>query len=149
LEAMHAEIVTDPLQGSDLRQDLELNLARIKALGVREVSLLFGFSWGKHIYEKEWKELPLSPDDALALVRRAEKQGFGKLGDDNLYLTVAALNLRLQYSHETDIHLSFSDPNQLVHEILDRWCALQWLCYNQSKTLIKVMGGDCKKQGTP
>jgi hypothetical protein len=140
LEAMQVEIATDPLQGADLRHDLEANLGRLKALGVLEISLLFGFSWGKHIYEKQWKELPVSPDQAQVLVHRAEKQGFGRLGDDNLYLTVERFNLRLQYSHEADIHLSFGTPNRLVHDILDRWIAMQWLCYNQSRALEKVLG---------
>lgn len=135
---MHAEIVTDPLQGTDLRRDLEVNLARMKALGVLEISLLFGYSWGKHIYQTQWKEMTVSPDEAQALVRRAEKQGFGELGDDNLYLYVEKYNLRLQYSHEADIHLSFGTPNRLVHDILDRWNAMQWLCYNQNRTLAKI-----------
>lgn len=137
---MQAEIVTDPLQGADLRLDLETNLARMKALGVLEISLLFGFSWGRHIYAKEWKELPVSLDEASASVRRAEKLGFGRLGDDNLYLSVEKFDLRLQYSHEADIHLSFGTPNPLVHDILDRWTAMQWLCYNTSKALAKFMG---------
>ena len=136
---MHAEIVTDPLQGADLRHDLEANLARIKALGVSEITLLFGFSWGRHIYEKEWKELPVAPDEALEMVRRAEKLAYGRLGDDNLYLTVETYDLRLQYSHEADIHLSFATQNRLVDDILDRWTAMQWLCYNQSKALAKAM----------
>ncbi len=145
MNAMIAEIITDPLQGRDLRHDLGVSLAGMKALGVAEVSLLFGFSWGSRIYEKAWEELPVSPDQAQALVRRAEKQGFGRLGDDNLYLTVEKFNLRLQYSHEADIHLSFNTPNRLVHDILDRWAAMQWLCYNQSRVLEKVMDGACRQ----
>ena len=150
MDAMIAEIITDPLRRTDLRHDLGVNLTRMKALGVAEVSLLFGFSWGKHIYEKAWKELPVAPAEALALVRRAEKLGFGRLGDDNLYLTVGKFNLRLQYSHEADIHLSFNKPNRLVHDILERWTAMQWLCYNQSRALAKVMDqAGRQNQGAP
>ncbi len=135
LEPMHVEIVTDPLEGADLRHDLETNLARMKELGVDEVSLLFGFSWGNHVYEEEWKELPVSPDEVLPLVRGAEKLAYGRLGDDNLYLRVEAFNLRLQYSHEADIHLSFAEPNRMVRDILDRWSASQWLCYRKNRAL--------------
>ena len=137
---MITEIITDPLRGSDLRHDLEASLARMKSLGVFEATLLFGFAWGRHIYEKHWKELPVSPDQVLELVNRAEKLKFGRLGDDNLYLAVAQFNLRLQYSHEADIHLSFATPNRLVHDIIDRWTANQWLCYNKSKALGNVRG---------
>ncbi len=135
VDAMQAEIVTDPLQASDLRQDLETNIRRMSALGVREIALLFGYAWGNHIYEKEWKDLAVSPDEVLALVRKAEKLGYGRMGDDNLYLTVEKFNLRLQYSHEADIHLSFGTPNLLVHDIIERWTTLQWLCYNRSQAL--------------
>lgn len=138
LEAIHTEIVTDPLQGADLRHDLEANLTRMAAMGVHEITLLFGYSWGNHIYEKEWKDLAVSPAEVLALVRKAEKQGYGRMGDDNLYLTVDKFNLRLQYSHEADIHLSFATPNPLVRDILKRWIAMQWLCYNKSRALKKL-----------
>ncbi len=145
MDTMHSEIITDPLRGADLRHDLAVTLARMKALGLRKISLLFGFSWGNHIYEKDWKDIPVSPDDAQVLVQRAERQGFGKLGDDNLYLFVKEYNLRLLYSHDADIHLSFGTPNRLVHDILDRWRAMQWLCYNQSRALTKVMDRVCSK----
>ena len=139
MDSMHSEIITDPLRGTDLRHDLNVNLARMKALGLDEISLLFGFSWGNHIYEKDWKEIPVSPDEAQALVQQAEKQGFGELGEDNLYLTVKQYNVRLLYSHEADIHLAFGTPNRLVRDILDCWNAMHWLCYNQSKVLAKLM----------
>lgn len=139
MDRMQSEIVTDPLRGTDLRNDLEGSLAQMKALGLHEVALLFGFSWGNHIYEKEWKEIPVSPEDALSLVQSAEKKGFGQLGEDNLYLIVPKYNLRLLYSHEADIHLSFAEPNRLVYDIVDRWNAMQWLCYNKSKVLENVL----------
>lgn len=137
MEAMQAEIVTDPLQASDLRNDLKANIRRMTAMGVREVGLLFGYAWGQHVYEKEWKELSVSPEEVHALVRRAEKQGYGRIGDDNLYLTVEKFNLRLQYSHEADIHLSFGTPNPLVRDIIERWTTQQWLCYTRNPALKK------------
>lgn len=138
MKPMHMEIITDPLGGIDLRSDLNVNLTRIQALGLSEISLFFGFSWGNHIYEEDWREIPASPARALELVKKAEKKGFGELGDDNLYLFVREYNLRLLYSHESDIHLSFAAPNRLVHDILGRWRDQQWLCYNQSKVLAKL-----------
>lgn len=140
MDPMRSEIITDPLRGIDLRHDLKVNLERMKALGLAGISVLFGFSWGSRIYEKQWSEIPVSPDQAWDLVLKAEQQGFGELGDDNLYVFVKEYNLRLLYSHEADIHLSFAAPNRLVHDILDRWSGLQWLCYNQSKVLATVMG---------
>ena len=139
MQSMQSEIATDPLRGIDLRCDLEANLARLKALGVLEISLLFGFSWGRHIYETQWEELPSSPDEARMLVCRAEKSGSGRLGDDNLYLTVRKYDLRLLYTHEADIHLSFATPNHLVRDILYRWETNQWLCYNRNEALGRLM----------
>ncbi len=145
MDGMHREIVTDPLRGKDLRDDLTVNLSRMKALGLPEISLLFGFSWGNRIYEKDWKEIPVSPEQALSMVQRAEAQGFGEIGDDNLYVFAKEYNLRLLYSHEADIHLSFGTPNRLVCDILERWSASQWLCYTRNKALKEAMERSCSR----
>ena len=130
---MKIEIITDPLTKNDVLHDLNANIALMKRLGVKEVLLFFGFSWGKLIYEDKWKDIPISPEDINDLMYRVEKQGFGELANDNLYISISQFNLRLQYSHEADIHLSFQTPNTFVKRILTRWTEKGWLCYSKSK----------------
>jgi hypothetical protein len=121
------EIVTDPLAPQDLWSDLRTNLRRLEALAQHHVLLFFGFAWGKHLYTGAWMERETATREVEAQVLAAERSGYGRLGHDNLYLTVAALGFRLQYSHETDIHLSYASENAFVAEVLARWRANQWL----------------------
>jgi hypothetical protein len=124
---MHREIVTDPLDAADLWADLRANLARLAHHGVTEVRLFFGFAWGRYIYDGLWREIPVAPDAVPAMVVDAERQGFGRLGDDNLYLTIAPLDAKLLYSHERDIHLCRGQDNRFTAEVLERWRADGWL----------------------
>jgi hypothetical protein len=132
---MFTEVVTDPLGAEDLWNDLLLNLNHIEALGISQVTLFFGFAWGKHIYvgEDTWHELPMGVDAVETMIRRACDQGYGRLGDDNLYLSVPDLAVRLQYSHEMDIHLSFSEHNPFVKTVLERWKDNQWFMAPQPR----------------
>lgn len=121
------EIVTDPLAPEDLWSDLRANIGLLRQLRVGEVRLLFGFAWGKHVYQGPWTELEVSLEVLEARVKDAEHQGFGRLGADNLYLSLPALEARVQYSHEADIHLSHGALNPFVEAVLQRWRADQWL----------------------
>lgn len=126
---MNREVITDPLDRGDLWFDLRENVILFKQLGVTQPLVLFGFSWGKQIYDGPWTEQPISVDQLTHQVLEAEEKQFGKLGDDNLYIRVPEMDIRVQYSHETDIHLSYSDENIFVQNVLARWLERQWLTY--------------------
>ncbi|MFZ7127655.1 MAG: hypothetical protein ACOWWM_15975 [Desulfobacterales bacterium] len=126
---MNREIVTDPLAVEDLWSDLRETIALLRQTGVKTVFLLFGYSWGRFIYEGPWEDIPVEVDDVEPLVSEYEAKGFGKIGDDNLYLTVPEHHMKLQYSHETDIHISYSSahPSALVEASIERWTGSGWL----------------------
>ena len=123
---MKKEIVTDPLSVKDLRTDLKKNISLIKKLGVSRLSVLFGFSWGKHIYEGEWEDIEVSVDEVQKMIDDAEKKEYGKIGDDNLYITIPEFLARLHYSYEIDIHLSYAEKNEFVEKVLKRWSSNGW-----------------------
>lgn len=125
---MYREMVTDPLAVEDLWDDLRTNLAHLKELGVTRVNVLFGFSWGKYFYPEgeNWQEIPVALDDLEPMIEQAREKGHGALGHDNLYIAIPEFEARLQYSHETDIHISFAAPNPFVQTVLDRWKDNQW-----------------------
>lgn len=131
---MNREIVTDPLGAEDLWSDLRANIELLKASGYTEAMVLFGFAWGKDIYEGQWKDMPLSLDDLETTVCKAEAKGFGSLGNDNLYFTIEELPLRLNYSYESVIHLSYSEGNEIALTIQKRWLSQGWL--NESRNSI-------------
>jgi hypothetical protein len=123
---MKKEIVTDPLSVGDLRSDLKKNISLIKKLGVSRILVLFGFSWGKNIYNGEWQDIEVSVDEVQEMINDAEKKEYGKIGDDNLYITIPEFIARLHYSYETDIHLSYSEKNGFVEKVLKRWSSKGW-----------------------
>ena len=132
---MFRERVTDPLAVEDLWDDLRRNLAHLKALGIAEVFLLFGFSWGRFIYGEgqTWSELAVAIDEVEPMIARAYDNGHGALGHDNLYITIPDFDARLQYSHEIDIHLSYTETNAFVQAVLNRWAQNQWFMEKQPR----------------
>lgn len=132
---MNRELVTDPLGVEDLWADLRTNIELLKASGYTEALVFFGFGWGKHIYEGQWQDLPMALDTLERRIVEAQEKGFGSLGSDNLYFTIEALPIRLTYSYESDIHLSFADENAIVATIRQRWLSQGWLTESlKSKT---------------
>jgi hypothetical protein len=128
---MNRELVTDPLGAEDLWADLRTNIKLLKTAGYTEALVFFGFGWGKHIYEDQWQDLAMDLDAMEQRIVEAESKGFGSLGDDNLYFTIEALPIRLNYSYERDIHLSYSDENDIVSAIRERWLSQGWLTESQ------------------
>jgi hypothetical protein len=124
---LNKEIVTDPLDADDLWRDLRLNIASLQRLGVVEVLVLFGFAWGRFLNAGQWREVPLAIGHLDENVSFAEANRYGRLSDDNLYISIPKFKTRLQYSHESDIHLSYSEENDFVAIVLHRWVANHWL----------------------
>jgi hypothetical protein len=127
---MNKEVVTDPLAHEDLWNDLRLTVARLEGLGATEVLLFFGYAWGRRIYSGPWVGMPVAIGAVPAMIADAEQQGFGSLGDDNLYLTVPSRDVKFLYSHESDIHLSYGPETPFVTETIGRWRANGWFLEN-------------------
>lgn len=132
---MNRELVTDPLGKEDLWSDLRENIEFLKASGYTEALVFFGFGWGEHFYKDQWKEIPMSLDDLEKSVRKAESNGYGKLGNDNLYFTVEEIPIRLNYSYESVIRLSYSKGNDIASAIEKRWNTRGWLTEFQNSRL--------------
>ena len=129
---MNKEIVTDPLTANDLWSDLKHNVSYLLQQDIKQVHCLFGYSWGNYIYKDCWHDLPIDLENLEALIKRYEALKYGRLGDDNMYINVPELDTRICYSHEADIHLSFSNTNLLVENILHRWDSDQWRLYGKA-----------------
>ena len=124
---MNRELVTDPLDREDLWTDLRDNIELLTAYSHTRVLAFFGFAWGKHIYQDQWYDIPMSLSEFEQRITEAEEKGLGKLGQDNVYFTVEQVPLRLNYSYESDIHLSYGQDNEIVSAIRRRWLSRQWL----------------------
>lgn len=124
---MIREVVTDPLDAADLWADLRENLRLIQQMGMEEVRLFFGYSWGKHIYEDRWVEIPIHPAQVAQQIIDAEHRQYGSVGDDNFYIRIPDIDVRVEYTYETDIHLSYAEENSFVKTLLARWNANGWM----------------------
>ncbi len=124
---MNMELVTDPLDREDLWPDLRTNLKLFGSCGHSHVLAFFGFSWGRHIYPDQWHDIPMTLVELEEQIMQAEEKGFGSLGSDNVYFTLADLPLRLSYSYESDIHLSYAREDDIVVQIRERWLSRGWL----------------------
>jgi hypothetical protein len=128
---MIREVITDPLDAADLWADLRENLRYMQHIRIGEVRLFFGYSWGKHIYEDRWVEIPIHPAQVAQRIIDAERKAFGSVGDDNFYVRIPDIEVRLEYTYETDIHLSYADENSFVARVLERWRANEWMMERQ------------------
>ena len=124
---MNRELVTDPLDREDLWSDLRANIELLTACGYLRALAFFGFAWGRHIYPGQWYDMPMSLKELEKQIVLAEEEGLGLLGSDNVYFTLADLPLRLSYSHESDIHLSYAREDDIVKRIRERWLSQDWL----------------------
>jgi hypothetical protein len=124
---MIREVVTDPLDAADLWHDLHETIRLTEQLGLRDLRLFFGFAWGKQIYEGRWVEIATSPEQVEPRIADAERRQYGRLGDDNVYIRMPEIDVRVEYSYETVIHLSYAQDNAFVKATLNRWRSSQWL----------------------
>jgi hypothetical protein len=124
---MIREVITDPLDAADLWADLRENLRLMQQMGIEEIRLFFGYSWGKHFYEDRWVEIPIPPAQVAQRIIDAERKQYGSVGDDNFYVRIPDIEVRLEYTYETDIHLSYTEENPFVVLVLERWSANEWL----------------------
>ena len=136
--AMNKEIVSDPLEAEDLWNDLNSNIALLTSLNIRLVLMFFGFSWGNKIYPGNWHDIPAVTKDIKDTIINFERAGHGSLASDNLELFVPEYNVRIHYSYEADIHLSYLEENAFVQPILNRWTINRWLLVHWSKQKGKI-----------
>lgn len=130
---MIREVVTDPLDAADLWADLRENLRLIQQMGLEQVRLFFGYSWGKHIYAGRWVEMPIHPAQVEQRIIDAEQHQYGSVGDDNFYIRIPDMEVRLEYTYETDIHLSYAEENAFVKTVLQRWSTNEWMMERKSR----------------
>ena len=130
---MIREVITDPLDAADLWADLRENLWLIQRMGIQQIRLFFGYSWGEHIYEDRWVEIPIHPAQAQQRVIEAEQERYGSVGDDNFYIRIPDIEVRVEYSYESDIHLSYAEENSFVKTVLARWNANEWMMERKRK----------------
>jgi hypothetical protein len=88
-----------------VRRDFDALLRDLESWPSKRVSVVFGFAWGNHIYERDWLPLELSGAELRARVAAAEASGLGRIGSDDLHITLPDIGVERTYCHEADVHV--------------------------------------------
>jgi len=116
-----------PPDAEAVRKDFEQFVAELESRPSERVGVVFGFAWGNEIYERDWLELDLTGSELRTRVAEAEAAGLGRIGADDLYITLPALGVERQYCHEADIHVTAEDASHpYVEAERQRWLACGW-----------------------
>jgi hypothetical protein len=113
-----------------VRRDFDEFVTELESRSSERVLVLFGFAWGNEIYEHDWLELDLTGSELRSRVAEAEAAGLGKVGSDDLYITLPGLGVKRLYCHEADIHVTAADA---AHPYLEaerqEWLHRGWEVY--------------------
>jgi hypothetical protein len=127
---MRYEIIGSPPEKnstSAVREDFDRFLTGLEHSDIRSVSVVFGFAWGMEIYDGDWTKLNLSINELRKRVETAESQNLGRIGCDDLHVTVPELNIEQTYCHETDVHIvADSEANLHLESQRKFWLEHGW-----------------------
>ncbi|CAN5778009.1 hypothetical protein BH24DEI2_BH24DEI2_05570 [soil metagenome] len=115
--------LTPELLWDDLRQLMAL----AEKLGYTFFDVMFEFAWGDEAEDKGWRDLTVKADSLEEMVGQAEREWDGKLGYDDLFVTLPAAQVRVRYCNDMDLHLFFAVPNLVTKTILSLWLENGWL----------------------
>jgi len=121
LTLMTREILTYPLDRPSLEAELAFLVQHFRTLGYDRCTAFFGHAWGERYPQDPWTPVDLPLEALVAEVSRIEAAGFGALGDDDLFITLAAFPLEFRFCNDSDIHLSFEEPSDIAEVFYQRW----------------------------
>jgi hypothetical protein len=127
------EIIARPKSGKDIRSEFDRFLELSRKEGWNELKVLFGFAWGNYVYEGDWIEEIISPDELQKRVKDAEMNGDGSISNDDLYIKVLATGRDYTFCHENDIHISGAVGDAHILEEAERFKSLGWEIYENRK----------------
>src|SRR5262245_45490322 len=132
---MKHEIIGKPPESSavdSVRRDFESFLRDLESSPSQRVSVVFGFAWGNHLYERDWLTLELTGAELRARVSVAEERGLGWIGSDDLHVTLPEIGVERTYCHEADIHLLANDRTN-PHLVTQRnsWLRSGWQVHDR------------------
>lgn len=127
---MKYELIGIPPQSDAVdavRRDFEALVRDLEASPSKRVSVMFGFAWGNEIYERDWLALELSGAELRARVAAAETNGIGRIGSDDLHITLPDVGVERTYCHEADVHvIAAEDTHPYLEAQRQEWVRSGW-----------------------
>ena len=117
-----------------IRNEYDFLIHRSKTEGWKKLRLMFGFAWANDIYEWDWIEEDLGPEEVRDRVAFAEAKTRGKVGSDDLFVTILEHDVRYLFCHESDIHLEGRKRNPFLRDEVRRFRSMGWKVTEKDKT---------------
>lgn len=110
---------------SRLRQELVHVVEFFRGKGCERCDVLFGWAWrtSSDTSGLAWRSLEIPLLKLVDEIHEAERAALGEFAGDDVFVTFAGCDLKLQFCHESGIHLFFSEPNETTLHFLNRWQA--------------------------
>lgn len=141
---MNREIVTSVIGADLVRAELSFFARHFQESGQKTCGVLFGFAWGNDYYPgNEWDHVNIPLAKLVEEVERVESLGWGRVGADDLFVTLDELAVELRFCHEADLHLTFQAGAELGEFYFERWSALgfkpsEWEVFHVGKLGAKI-----------
>ena len=141
---MKREILTYPMEPDQIRQELTYLADYLQKHGHAHCSVLFGHEWGISYYgNNHWDYEELRTADLTQRILTVESSGIGKIGADDLLITVPDLAAEFKFCHESDIHISFEEPSEIIEHFYSRWKTLgyspaEWLAESDDRPRTRL-----------
>lgn len=129
---MRYELIGRPSNEAEVRRDFEEFCASLESQPGHQVRVVFGFAWGNNIYKDKWIELELSGADLRKKIAEAEHKKNGRIGEDDLFVTLPDMGVERHYCHEADVHVTaqrHDHPYILAEK--QKWIARGWKIYER------------------
>ncbi len=123
------QITTPEFSRKTLIEDIDNLIKIFKRKNISSLKIMFGYAWA--VFLNDWKEMTIDIDSLQGEIQKAEQAGHGELGDDDLYIYFD--NLEIRYCHHGDIHLRYSDRDDLIDEIIESWLDKNWTLRSTDK----------------
>jgi hypothetical protein len=121
---MAREISIHEVDDDILRDELRSLVRYFRDLGHERCDVLFGWRWGMDYYPNApWEKVSIPLAELESEIRKVEDAGLGRLGGDDLFVTIPRLDGEFCFCHHEGIHLVFSEAGQTTADFLDRWCS--------------------------
>ncbi len=94
-------------------------ISYFKYIGETSCSVVLGWSWALTYYEKDWLPIEVNLDNLLSFITKIESRGIGKIGKEDLYISIRQIEFKL--CHEGDIHMKFSEKSEATEYFFSKW----------------------------
>jgi hypothetical protein len=108
-----------------LKAELQHLVDRFRGLGYERCDVFFGWAWrtGRDESDIAWKSVNVELSDVAAEIERAEADGLGEFGGDDVCITFEGRALEFKFCHHGGLHLFFSEPDEDTQHFWGRWKA--------------------------